>query len=224
MKKILTILISGIMLMFISACGDGPSGDVAAGEWEVSFSQEAELPDDAQVAFDKFMGDYDGDLAPVAYIGKQLVAGTNYALICYDKQNDMLKSVCIYEDLSGETPETTVKDLDFSSLTEDRGADPEANLAGGWEVPENYTTMELPEEAAQALEQAAGKLDGNELIPMALLGTQVVNGNNYAILCHSATVTKTPETSVQVVTVYEDMDGNAEISNIYTIDPGEWNQ
>jgi hypothetical protein len=37
-------------------------------------------------------------------------------------------------------------------------------------------------------------------------------------------VTQEPVTSLQLVTVYEDLDGNASITNICTLDPAAYNK
>ena len=74
------------------------------------------------------------------------------------------------------------------------------------------------EEAQAAFDKATAEFDGNDLEPMALLATQVVAGTNYAILCHSELVTAEPVESIQVVIVYEDLEGNATISGISNLD------
>ena len=53
---------------------------------------------------------------------------------------------------------------------------------------------------------------------MAYLGSQVVAGTNYALFCHSTLVTAEPLSSIQVVTIYEDLEGNCSINNICTLD------
>ena len=83
---------------------------------------------------------------------------------------------------------------------------------------------ELINLSQEIYDQATEKLDGNELEPMALLGTQVVAGTNYAFLCHSTLQTEETINGIQVVTVYEDLDGNAEIINICTVDPADYNE
>ena len=54
--------------------------------------------------------------------------------------------------------------------------------------------------------------------PVALLGTQIVSGTNYRILCSGTTVTADPVTSLYVVDVYEDLQGAAEVKDIQLID------
>ena len=75
-----------------------------------------------------------------------------------------------------------------------------------------------PENSMAAFKKAVEGLTGNELTPMALLGTQVVAGTNYAFLCHSKLATADPAESIQLVIVYEDLEGNATIAGISNVD------
>ena len=105
---------------------------------------------------------------------------------------------------------------------EDAGA-PEL-LDGGWQAPESAEAMDaMPQEAATAYAKALEGFVGNNLTPVALLGTQLVAGTNYAFLCHSSLVTLDPVVSMQVVVIYADLSGNATITNIVTVNPADFN-
>ena len=97
-------------------------------------------------------------------------------------------------------------------------------LAGGWQIAEDRSSAVIPQEAKDVFDKAAADLDGNELEPMVLLGTQLVAGKNYAFFCFSTLQTEETIHGAQVVTVYEDLEGNAEITNISTVDPADFNQ
>ena len=89
-------------------------------------------------------------------------------------------------------------------------------MVGGWEtVPAEAGT--LPEEAKTALEKAVSVLDGAEYTPVALLGTQLVAGTNYCILCQITPVVPDPVPTWALVYVYADLEGNASIMNIYDL-------
>ena len=95
---------------------------------------------------------------------------------------------------------------------------------GGWYAPETAEAMNaMPEKAATAYAQALEGFVGNKLTPVALLGTQLVAGTNYAFLCHSKLVTLEPVYSMQLVVIYADLQGNATITNIVTINPADFN-
>ena len=56
---------------------------------------------------------------------------------------------------------------------------------GGWQTPD---TPELTPEAQAAFDKAMEGLVGVRYVPVALLGTQLVSGMNYCILCEATVV------------------------------------
>lgn len=95
-------------------------------------------------------------------------------------------------------------------------------MLGGWEVNYDDTMGWTTAAAEAALEKAEEGLVGAEYKIVALLGTQVVAGTNYEILCEVTPVVPNATPSLAVVTVYEDLEGNAEITNVTDIDLGEY--
>ena len=96
-------------------------------------------------------------------------------------------------------------------------AAPAEMLAGGWETAE-CEAVTLPDEGAQAaFEKATEKLVGAAYTPVALIGKQVVAGMNYCILCQIMPVVPDAEPSWALVYIYADLEGNAEITNVYEI-------
>ena len=75
----------------------------------------------------------------------------------------------------------------------------------------------------RVFDQAMANMDWGELEPMALLGSQVVAGTNYAFLCYGTMQTDEATQGIQIVTVYADMDGNAEIKSIAPVEPADYN-
>lgn len=92
--------------------------------------------------------------------------------------------------------------------------DPVSNLAGGWQLPDSMAYNELPDNAQAAFDKALEGYSGMNFLPLALLGTQVVAGTNYSILCKAAVVSPNPAASLKVVTIYADLDGNASITDV----------
>ncbi|MBO5564890.1 MAG: hypothetical protein J5935_04675 [Lachnospiraceae bacterium] len=86
-------------------------------------------------------------------------------------------------------------------------------MTGGWEIAEGEDTA-IPAEVEEAFAKATEGLLGNDLTPIAYLGSQVVSGKNYALLCKSTKVTANPVTGLQVVIVYVNTKGEAEIKSI----------
>ena len=89
-------------------------------------------------------------------------------------------------------------------------------LSGGWQmIP--HGAAELPEDAQAAFDRALEALDGAEYTPVALLGTQLVAGTNYCILCQITPVVPNATTTWALVYIHADLDGNAEITNVYEL-------
>ncbi len=53
---------------------------------------------------------------------------------------------------------------------------------------------------------------GGEMEPVAYLGSQVVGGYNYLVLCKVRAVVEDPSVELALVTIYVDPEGNASIS------------
>ncbi|MGN0759604.1 MAG: hypothetical protein ACI4MU_10465 [Candidatus Ventricola sp.] len=88
-------------------------------------------------------------------------------------------------------------------------------LVGAYAIPE---TPGITQEARAAFDAATAELCGCTYELVALLGTQVVAGTNYRLLCTAAPVIPDAQTSYVLMTVYVDLDGNAEITAIDGID------
>ena len=209
--------------------GEPTLGNGLLGGWDFSSDTAAALPEEVQEAFDtavvahKLLG---VDYVPVAYLGSQIVAGTNYAILVRktavtSTTESTLAVLIIYKDLSGDATVLYANDLVIDAEeAEEFSAD---SPLGGWMLPEEFPEAELPEDAAAAFNKAYEGFVGNKLDPIAYLGRQTVNGANYLILCHSTLVTADPVSSIQIVTVSEDLEGNATFSNIRTLNIADYN-
>ena len=95
---------------------DGP-GSVMLGGWEPALAEARHLPDDAQAAFDKAMEGLVGvEYTPVALLSRQIVAGTNYCILCQispvvPNPVPAWALVYIYADLEGNAGITNVYEL-----------------------------------------------------------------------------------------------------------------
>ena len=89
---------------------------------------------------------------------------------------------------------------------------------GGWTLSEDGA---VTEEALNAFNKASGALLGVNYTPVALLGTQLVSGTNYCLLCEAAVVYPGAQPYYALVYVYADLQGAAEISTIVPLDIAE---
>ena len=90
-------------------------------------------------------------------------------------------------------------------------------ISGGWQVNSGSTAMSKNAEANAAFKKATEELEGVSYKPIAVLGSQVVAGMNYAILCKATPVYPDASSEVVIMYIYESLDGNAEITGFQTI-------
>lgn len=99
-------------------------------------------------------------------------------------------------------------------------------MVGGWKIAPAQSAIlteeaqpepMMTDEAADAFRKAMEKLDGAEYTPVALLATQLVAGTNYCILCQGKYVVPDAKPFWALVYIYADLEGNAEIMNIYEL-------
>ena len=89
-------------------------------------------------------------------------------------------------------------------------------LPGAW-VNWAADPLDIPENVKAAFDKALEGLVGHTYEPIAILGTQVVSGMNYCLLCKTTVVTPDAPVSYTLVYIYEALDGTAEIMRIQDI-------
>ena len=204
------------------------------GAWSINDQKiEAFLPEEVEKAFNKVTETLTGcGLEPVAYVGSQVVAGMNYMILCRatgsaHELGTSFKMAVIYADLQGNAELSSLKDFDLSEFTGGDGpsitdADTTADMdiVGGWSVPEDAAGAGLPKEINEKYESATATVDWiwSKVDPLAYLGSQVVAGNNYALICKGESASEERADSIMIVTIYEDTDGKSELSNIHLLD------
>ncbi len=87
----------------------------------------------------------------------------------------------------------------------------ESAKVGGWTVSES---MEIDEKAQAAFDKAMEGLVGVNYTPIQLVGTQLVSGTNYCFLTEATVVYPGAQPNYALVYVYEDLQGEAKITNI----------
>ncbi len=86
---------------------------------------------------------------------------------------------------------------------------------GSWQLPGDTA---ITEEAQAAFDKAMEKLVVVSYTPVALLGTQLVAGMNYCILCQAVVVYPDAQPYYALVYLYADLEGNAQITQIVPLD------
>lgn len=116
MRKILAIvLVLALALGLSCACAER-----LAGGWQAA--EDSAVTEELQAVFDKGMEGLVGvGYTPVAYLGSQVVAGTNHAFLCravtvVPDAVPRWTVVFLYEDLQGNVSLMNIADFDFGAL------------------------------------------------------------------------------------------------------------
>lgn len=237
MKRIAALVTSGALALSLSlvGCGAKPATEDTPSEASTeaievvggyTISDEApgsSLTDHEREVFDAATKELVGvTYTSVSTLATQVVAGTNYAFLCKGEVADAQGTtgwyvLVVYEDLSGKAELTSAEQVDLADVhVTDDTADVEA--VGAWAVVMPEATELVPADAADAFAKAAEAYVGVDLRPLATLGTQVVAGTNYLVLCAGEPTTANPVAQLYVAEVYSNLDGNAEITSVQTFD------
>lgn len=198
-----------------------PIAEPRSGGWTVA--EDPTLTDELRAIFEKGMTELVGvNYTPVALLGTQVVAGTNYCFLAqgtvvYPDAAPKFMTVYLYEDLSGAVSVMDIEDLPI--VAGDDGtlsvpAEP-GTLMGSWTYADSF---EVTDEMKANLEKALSGMTGASYEPIANLGTQVVAGLNRCLLCKVTPVVPDPVPHYALVYVYEDLEGGAELNNVVDYD------
>lgn len=227
MKKILSLLLALSLTLCLAACA-GKTTQTTQTAQEISSAQSAV----SSAVAEAMVGGWERPASPVvteeqkalleranevlagaqyealACLGTQVVAGTNHRLLCSVTPTvpDAVSTyaiVTLYEDLEGN--------VELTEVLESAEEVPQEGLDGGWTASES---PELTDEARDAFEKATKDVEGTTYTPVALLSTQVVAGTNYRILCEANPGVVEGGTEYDILVVYADLEGNAELTDV----------
>lgn len=201
-----------------------PATQEVVGGWEATDMYVSRLSKEQQETFDKALEGLVGvGYTPIQVLAVQLVSGTNLAYLAVGETVTATPEknyyvITVYADLNGGAELTNIHKIDSSDLhtKEDTKNGPQF---GGWTIYENMEPVELPDAELQGkFVEATAQLMGVTLQPVAVLGTQLVNGTNYCILCKGNTVSPTPEGKLYVLTMNVALDGKVEVLSNELVD------
>ncbi|MBQ1439205.1 MAG: hypothetical protein IIZ10_05910 [Solobacterium sp.] len=202
------------------------------GGWTVNTEYNSIMADGDVARFKQALEGLTGvGYTPVTILATQVVNGTNYAYLATGttvtaQPVDGWYVVVVNEKSVGEISLVNIKQIDVADIHTQDNADGAA--LGGWTVADTGAAgMLAGEDTMVAFEAAAEKLLGVTLNPITVLGTQVVNGTNYAVLSLGKTSTEKPELSLYVTKYHAGTDGtvdeveNAVFDLAYYVTPEE---
>ena len=214
MKKMIVVLLALLLVLPVAVqAADEP----LSGGWTPA--ESFEMTAERQAILDKGLENLLGvSYVPVAYLGSQVVAGTNHAFlvqatVVYPGAVPTYALMYLYEDLQGGVQLMNVADLPIVPQEDGTAAALEEGLMGGWAYAES---PEVTDEMQARLDKALEGLVGASYLPVANLGTQVVAGLNRCLLCKISA----PQPHYALVYVYEKPDGGAELSQVIDLDVG----
>ena len=108
----------------------------------------------------------------------------------------------------------------FADSTKANGfviADMTNDIQGGWNINTSSTAMSKNAKAKAAFEKVTENINGVTYEPIAVLGTQVVSGSNYAVLCRKTPSNPSAASQVVVMYIYVSLDGNAKVTGFKTV-------
>ena len=233
MKKWIAILLCALLLLAAAACtkkteteapasvGSEDVTALAAGGWAAT--EDPALTDAQKAVFEKALQELVGvDYTPIACLGTQVVAGTNYCFltqstVVYPGATPKYALVYVYADLQGNAEIMNIADMPIIPNDDDTVSAPEEQLMGGWSYAEAY---EITDELQGLLDKALEGLVGASYKPVAELGTQVVAGLNHCMLCQVTPVVPNAVPHYALVYIYQDLSGGAELSKVIDLDVG----
>lgn len=209
MKQLFSLFMVLMLVAGVIGCGATvPANNTGAepvGAYENAESPEVsdEIASIAARATAKLIG---ASYEPVALISTQLVNGTNYKLLCTQtvpgKDGAKYVILTVYNPLQGESEVISIEGSDAELTGKE--------LAGGWTAAESPI---MTEEAQKAFDTAVANKSDVSYRPIALVATQVVAGINYCILCESTIEGENPQSVYQLISVYADLTGDAQITD-----------
>jgi hypothetical protein len=196
----------------ISAVEDLP----LAGGWQIidgslSMSKNPE----AKAAFKKATGKLEGaSYKAIAVLASQVVAGMNYAVLCRETPADgseaHIKIAYIYADLQGDA-----EVIGFQTLIGDQ-------LMGGYTANTGKYGISQNKDLYKAYKAATKELVGVSYEPVAYLGSAVVAGTRYLVLCRGKVAAPNAKNNYYLVSVCVDLEGKASLDEINVLAFGSY--
>lgn len=199
---------AALALCTLGCAGCSKEPDVnLPGSWQLNDS--VAMTAESQALANKALRSLTGaNYTPVAYLATQTVAGTSHLFVCrgtltVPNSEETWALVTVYEDLQGGV---TIGNITRSNIPTHANG-----LADGWSAP---ASPDLTKDLRKLFRKAAKDYGSDEIAPVAVLAQQVVAGTNYTILARVTPATSGAQTTWALVTLYTDLKGDAEITNV----------
>ena len=189
---------------------------VLVGDWQTYETFEASLKKEDEELFNKAVEEVTGvSYLPVRLLAGQTVSGFNYAFLAQGTIMSALPEtnyyiIVIYKDLEGNCEIKAINQLEIPYIeTKENESE---NLLGAWLIYQVDETSTISDDSLQAsFEKAVQDYEELSLIPVQVLGSQLVNGNNYMALVYGKTKEEKPKGDLYLLTWNQNLLGESEI-------------
>ena len=230
MKRIWIVLLAALLTMTL-ACGKEAQAAQAvvkadeplSGGWTPA--EDFSVTDERQAVLDKGLAELVGaNYVPLAYLGSQVVAGTNHVFLCettvvYPGATPTYTLVYLYGDLQGNVTLMNVADLPVVPNADGTLTVPEAGLSGGWYYAADPA---FTDEDEAKLEAALQTQVGASYAIVAYVAEQVVAGLNRCLLVQVTPVVPDARPHYALAYVYTDLQGNSSLTQVVDLDIGAY--
>ena len=226
MKKILIVLMAALLVLTAVACkaneqpkaaeeqpAQEPASVGMVGGWTPA--EDFSINDERRAVFDNGMAVISSIHTPLAYLGCQVVAGTNHCFL--SKGSNWLELVYLYEDLQGNVQLMNIAQLPIVPQADGTLALPEEGPMGAWAYVEDPA---FTDEDEAKLEAALQNQVGASYAIVAYVGEQVVAGLNRCLLVQVTPVVPDARPHYALAYVYTDPEGNSSLSQVIDLDIG----
>lgn len=162
----------------------------SVGAWKININISG-MPEKIATAVGKLNELVGAEYTPIAYLGSQVVNGTNHAVLAKQtiiagRDTNNVVVVMFHETKEGVTLSGIERVLESGGEL------------GGIQVD---VSTAIPADAEEAFNNAFEGWVGNKIEPFALLGTQVTKGTNYIFVAEVTPVSENPESKVSIIAV-----------------------
>lgn len=175
------------------------------GSWNIKIVVDA-MPQKVATAIGALAEQLVGaEYEPIAYLGSQVVNGTNHAVLAKQTIMDGRDTANIVVLIFNEKPGA----MEATLVSIERVVESGAPMGGIHVDP----VTAIPDDAMNAWNAAFSNFVGSKVDPIALLGTQVVNGTNYIFAAEIAPLVPNAVSKVVIVTI-NPMNGYLTFANL----------
>ena len=171
------------------------------GGWTLCSIPANKLPQRLATALVKVNEDQFGaSFLPIRVVGKQIVNGINYMVLCKEVRATANKNTRIV---------LLVINIPAGDYTGDKAT-----------IVESIDHAELPAEVQDCFDEAIGSLRGVNYVPLLYVGKQVVTGMNYYILCEATVLypNAVPYPALVCVNSFQDVNTVVSIEKVSALD------